>query len=94
MSWVAANLPLIGDYLVAHLAQAAPAIAAALERPVAPVVAVLAAWIYGLAGEAENSLYALDLTGNVALVLGGETPAALAAHSDFLVVALVVWLIA
>ena len=30
MSWVAANLPLIGDYLVAHLAQAAPAIAAAL----------------------------------------------------------------
>ena len=30
MSWVAANLPLIGDYFVAHLAQEAPAIAAAL----------------------------------------------------------------
>jgi 23S rRNA (guanosine2251-2'-O)-methyltransferase len=29
-------------------------------------------WIYGLAGGAEASLYALDLTGNVALVLGGE----------------------
>lgn len=29
-------------------------------------------WIYGLAGEAEASLYALDLRGNVALVLGGE----------------------
>lgn len=29
-------------------------------------------WIYGLAGEAEASFYALDLRGNVALVLGGE----------------------
>ena len=29
-------------------------------------------WIYGLAGEADASLYALDLRGNVALVLGGE----------------------
>lgn len=29
-------------------------------------------WIYGLAGEAEASLYALDLRGSVALVLGGE----------------------
>ena len=29
-------------------------------------------WIYGLAGEAEASLYSLDLRGNVALVLGGE----------------------
>lgn len=29
-------------------------------------------WIYGLAGESHASLYALDLTGNVALVLGGE----------------------
>ena len=29
-------------------------------------------WIYGLAGETEAALYALDLTGNVALVLGGE----------------------
>ncbi|MBV2208904.1 MAG: 23S rRNA (guanosine(2251)-2'-O)-methyltransferase RlmB [Thermomonas sp.] len=29
-------------------------------------------WIYGLAGEAETSLYALDLTGNVALVMGSE----------------------
>ena len=29
-------------------------------------------WVYGLAGEATGSLYALDLTGNVALVLGGE----------------------
>lgn len=29
-------------------------------------------WIYGLAGEAGDSLYAQDLRGNVALVLGGE----------------------
>jgi len=29
-------------------------------------------WIYGLAGEAEASLFSLDLRGNVALVLGGE----------------------
>lgn len=29
-------------------------------------------WIYGLAGEAEASLYSVDLRGNVALVLGGE----------------------
>ena len=29
-------------------------------------------WIYGLAGEAEGSLYGVDLRGNVALVLGGE----------------------
>ena len=29
-------------------------------------------WIYGLAGETEASLYDIDLTGNVALVLGGE----------------------
>ena len=29
-------------------------------------------WVYGLAGEAEASLYATDLTGNVALVLGSE----------------------
>ncbi|MET0288254.1 MAG: 23S rRNA (guanosine(2251)-2'-O)-methyltransferase RlmB [Pseudoxanthomonas sp.] len=29
-------------------------------------------WIYGLAGEAEASLYSLDLKSNVALVLGGE----------------------
>ncbi|HHW4679257.1 MAG TPA: 23S rRNA (guanosine(2251)-2'-O)-methyltransferase RlmB [Xylella sp.] len=29
-------------------------------------------WIYGLAGEAETSLYALDLRGKVALVVGGE----------------------
>ncbi|HET7655700.1 MAG TPA: 23S rRNA (guanosine(2251)-2'-O)-methyltransferase RlmB [Luteimonas sp.] len=32
----------------------------------------LGVWIYGLAGDAEASLYALDLTGNVAIVLGGE----------------------
>ncbi|WP_407351313.1 23S rRNA (guanosine(2251)-2'-O)-methyltransferase RlmB [Luteimonas sp. R10] len=32
----------------------------------------LGVWIYGLAGEAETSLYGLDLRGNVALVLGGE----------------------
>jgi 23S rRNA (guanosine2251-2'-O)-methyltransferase len=32
----------------------------------------LGVWIYGLAGEAEASLYATDLRGNVALVLGGE----------------------
>lgn len=35
----------------------------------------LGVWIYGLAGEADAaspSLYALDLTGNVALALGGE----------------------
>ena len=29
-------------------------------------------WVYGLAGEADASLYALDLTGNVALVMGSE----------------------
>ena len=29
-------------------------------------------WIYGLAGETDASLYDIDLTGNVALVLGGE----------------------
>jgi 23S rRNA (guanosine2251-2'-O)-methyltransferase len=29
-------------------------------------------WIYGLAGDVDASLYALDLTGNVAIVLGGE----------------------
>jgi 23S rRNA (guanosine2251-2'-O)-methyltransferase len=29
-------------------------------------------WIYGLAGDATASLYALNLRGNVALVLGGE----------------------
>lgn len=29
-------------------------------------------WLYGLAGEATASLYAIDLRGNVALVLGGE----------------------
>lgn len=29
-------------------------------------------WIYGLAGETDASLYGIDLTGNVALVLGGE----------------------
>jgi 23S rRNA (guanosine2251-2'-O)-methyltransferase len=32
----------------------------------------LGVWIYGLAGDTHASLYALDLTGNVALVLGGE----------------------
>lgn len=32
----------------------------------------LGVWIYGLAGDAKASLYALDLRGNVALVLGGE----------------------
>ena len=32
----------------------------------------LGVWIYGLAGEAEASLYDTDLKGNVALVLGGE----------------------
>jgi 23S rRNA (guanosine2251-2'-O)-methyltransferase len=32
----------------------------------------LGVWIYGLAGEATGSLYALDLRGNVALALGGE----------------------
>jgi 23S rRNA (guanosine2251-2'-O)-methyltransferase len=32
----------------------------------------LGVWIYGLAGEAEASLYSVDLRGNVALVLGGE----------------------
>jgi len=29
-------------------------------------------WVYGLVGEASASLYALDLGGNIALVLGGE----------------------
>ena len=32
----------------------------------------LGVWIYGLAGEADASLYSLDLRGNVALALGGE----------------------
>ncbi len=32
----------------------------------------LGVWIYGLAGEADASLYAIDLKGNVALVLGSE----------------------
>lgn len=32
----------------------------------------LGVWIYGLAGEAGDSLYATDLRGNVALVLGSE----------------------
>ncbi len=32
----------------------------------------LGVWIYGLAGETDASLYALDLRGNVALVLGSE----------------------
>ena len=32
----------------------------------------LGVWAYGLAGEADASVYGLDLTGNVALVLGGE----------------------
>ena len=29
-------------------------------------------WVYGLDGEATSGIHALDLTGNVALVLGGE----------------------
>jgi 23S rRNA (guanosine2251-2'-O)-methyltransferase len=29
-------------------------------------------WIYGFAGEADASLYTLDLKGNVALVMGSE----------------------
>ena len=29
-------------------------------------------WIYGFAGDADASLYALDLKGNVALVMGSE----------------------
>jgi len=33
----------------------------------------LGVWIYGLSGTAATSLYALDLTGNTALVLGGES---------------------
>ena len=33
----------------------------------------LGVWLYGLAGEAEASLYSIDLRGNVALVLGGES---------------------
>ena len=32
----------------------------------------LGVWVYGLAGDATASFYALDLRGNVALVLGGE----------------------
>jgi 23S rRNA (guanosine2251-2'-O)-methyltransferase len=32
----------------------------------------LGVWVYGLAGDATASLYAIDLRGNVALVLGGE----------------------
>jgi len=33
----------------------------------------LGVWIYGLSGTAATSLYTLDLTGNTALVLGGES---------------------
>jgi len=33
----------------------------------------LGVWVYGLAGDAEQSLYQLDLQGNIALVLGGES---------------------
>ncbi|RPE77041.1 23S rRNA (guanosine(2251)-2'-O)-methyltransferase RlmB [Vulcaniibacterium tengchongense] len=33
----------------------------------------LGVWLYGLAGEAEDSFYSLDLRGNVAVVLGGES---------------------
>jgi 23S rRNA (guanosine2251-2'-O)-methyltransferase len=29
-------------------------------------------WVYGLTGEAETSLYSVDFSGNVALVIGGE----------------------
>ncbi|AWV06856.1 23S rRNA (guanosine(2251)-2'-O)-methyltransferase RlmB [Marilutibacter maris] len=32
----------------------------------------LGVWLYGLAGEADSSLYQLDLRGNVGLVMGGE----------------------
>ena len=32
----------------------------------------LGVWLYGRAGEADASLYSIDLRGNVALVLGGE----------------------
>ena len=32
----------------------------------------LGVWIHGLAGDAPATIYSLDLTGNVALVLGGE----------------------
>ena len=32
----------------------------------------LGVWIYGLAGDSDASVYAIDLTGNVALELGGE----------------------
>jgi 23S rRNA (guanosine2251-2'-O)-methyltransferase len=30
-------------------------------------------WVYGLDGEAKASLYSVDMKGNVALVLGGES---------------------
>ncbi|RNF86412.1 23S rRNA (guanosine(2251)-2'-O)-methyltransferase RlmB [Montanilutibacter psychrotolerans] len=33
----------------------------------------LGVWLYGLAGEADASVYSLDLRGNVGLVLGGES---------------------
>jgi len=32
----------------------------------------LGVWAYGLAGEVDDTLYGVDLKGNVALVLGGE----------------------
>ena len=32
----------------------------------------LGVWIHGLAGDADATIHGLDLTGNVALVLGGE----------------------
>lgn len=60
MSWVAANLPLIGDYLLAHLAQAVPAIAAALVLAIPLArLAQRARWARGPLVTGASLLYAL-----------------------------------
>lgn len=60
MSWVAANLPLIASYLVAHLAQALPAIAASLVLAV-PIarLAERVPWLRGILVSGSSLLYAI-----------------------------------
>lgn len=60
MSWVAANLPLIASYLVAHLAQALPAIAASLVLAV-PIarLAQRVPWLRGILVSGSSLLYAI-----------------------------------
>ncbi|WP_194786396.1 ABC transporter permease [Actinomyces haliotis] len=60
MSWVAANLSLIASYLVAHLAQALPAIAASLVLAV-PIarLAQRVPWLRGILVSGSSLLYAI-----------------------------------